>query len=177
MITTQYGLATNTKQVNELFDHGKIDIKNLSGSNGKLVYDCEGYIYVYDIEKRHSERLIVDIQVEKKETRPRYQNVAKEIRNADISPSGARVVFEARGELLTVPAKKSHPVLMTAIPSGPQMEKVSPIFPIWMGSMHSMSSTSSPVTLLKNTASNPPPFSITLSGLRIVKRLLFPIIS
>ncbi|NOR15384.1 MAG: protease, partial [Candidatus Aminicenantes bacterium] len=103
-----FGYNTKTKQVNKLFDHGKKDIKNLSGSSKdrKLVYDCEGYIYVYDIEKGQSEKLIVDIRVEENETRQRYKNVAEEINNVDISPTGARVVFEARGELLTVPAKK-----------------------------------------------------------------------
>jgi len=101
-----FAYNTNTKQLNKLFDHGKIDIKNLSGSKGKLIYECEGYIYVYDIEKGKAERLTANVSVEQKEIRPRYKNVAGEIRSATISPSGARVVFEARGELLTVPAKK-----------------------------------------------------------------------
>src|SRR6185503_19754650 len=35
-----------------------------------------------------------------------YRKVRKFIRNAHLSPNGARAVFEARGEILTVPAKK-----------------------------------------------------------------------
>jgi tricorn protease len=38
--------------------------------------------------------------------RPRFDKVARQIQNADISPTGARAVFEAHGEILTVPAEK-----------------------------------------------------------------------
>ncbi len=38
--------------------------------------------------------------------RPHYEKVSKQIRGSGISPSGARAVFEARGEILTVPAEK-----------------------------------------------------------------------
>src|SRR5262249_4006834 len=38
--------------------------------------------------------------------RPHFQNVAREIRSARISPSGVRAVLEAHGEILTVPAEK-----------------------------------------------------------------------
>ena len=37
--------------------------------------------------------------------RPHYVNVAKQIQHADISPTGARAVFEAHGEILTVPVE------------------------------------------------------------------------
>ena len=41
------------------------------------------------------------------EVRPQFQKIeAKRIRNADISPTGARAVFGVRGEVLTVPAEK-----------------------------------------------------------------------
>src|SRR5581483_6984036 len=37
---------------------------------------------------------------------PRMQNVDKEIRGGTISPTGVRAVFEAHGEILTVPAEQ-----------------------------------------------------------------------
>jgi tricorn protease len=39
-------------------------------------------------------------------TRPHWEKVADKIQNAAISPTGARAVFEARGEILTAPAEK-----------------------------------------------------------------------
>src|SRR5262249_41633781 len=40
------------------------------------------------------------------EVRPHFVRVASRIRSAGLSPTGARAVFEARGEILTVPADK-----------------------------------------------------------------------
>ena len=40
------------------------------------------------------------------ETREHLLDVSKRLHNAHISPTGARAVFEARGEILTVPAEK-----------------------------------------------------------------------
>ena len=48
----------------------------------------------------------IEIEADLAEVRPHLQNVAKEIRNAKISPSGVRAVFEAHGEILTAPAEK-----------------------------------------------------------------------
>jgi tricorn protease len=40
--------------------------------------------------------------------RPRFEKVAGNIRAASISPSGVRVAFEARGDIITVPAEKGN---------------------------------------------------------------------
>ena len=40
------------------------------------------------------------------EVRPHFEKVAKQINNAAISPTGVRAIFEAHGEILTVPAEK-----------------------------------------------------------------------
>ena len=37
--------------------------------------------------------------------RPHYVDAGDQIQNADISPTGARAVFEAHGEILTVPVE------------------------------------------------------------------------
>ncbi len=41
-----------------------------------------------------------------RETRPRFVKGANWIRSAAMSPTGARAVFEFRGEIVTVPAEK-----------------------------------------------------------------------
>ncbi len=48
----------------------------------------------------------IDITADLTEVRPHFQNVAREIREASISPTGVRAVFEAHGEILTAPAEK-----------------------------------------------------------------------
>jgi len=48
----------------------------------------------------------VIVPVDRINIRPYYKTVSNEIRSFGISPTGARAVFEAHGEILTVPAKK-----------------------------------------------------------------------
>src|SRR5262249_37820666 len=50
------------------------------------------------------------------EGRPRFVKGPKYIRNASVSPSGARAAFEFRGEIVTVPAEKGDPRNLTNTP-------------------------------------------------------------
>ena len=50
----------------------------------------------------------IEIEADLTEVRPRFQNVSREVRNAAISPTGVRAVFEAHGEIITVPAEKGE---------------------------------------------------------------------
>ena len=52
------------------------------------------------------------------ELRQHFVNVSKQLRNAHISPNGARAVFEARGEIITVPAEKGDARNLTNTPGG-----------------------------------------------------------
>ena len=51
------------------------------------------------------------------EVRPRFVKVGAAIRNARHLPTGARAVFEARGEILTVPAEKGDIRNLTNTPA------------------------------------------------------------
>ncbi|MFM7151242.1 MAG: hypothetical protein ACKO23_15500, partial [Gemmataceae bacterium] len=50
------------------------------------------------------------------ETRSRFVSGAKYVRGASLSPSGARVAVEFRGEIVTVPAEKGDPRYLTRTP-------------------------------------------------------------
>ena len=54
--------------------------------------------------------------------RPKIEKVAKTIRNAGLSPTGARAVFEARGEILTVPAEKGDVRNLTNTPGAAERD-------------------------------------------------------
>jgi tricorn protease len=57
--------------------------------------------------------------------REHFVNVSKRLRNAHISPNGARALFEARGEIITVPAEKGDPRNLSNTPGA--MERS----PVW----------------------------------------------
>lgn len=81
------------------------DIKYLSGSHRELVFSREGYMYRFDPATGQSTQIVVEVLTDNPHVRPHFKNVSSEIRHAHISPSGKRAVFEAHGEILTVPAE------------------------------------------------------------------------
>ena len=104
---TLYKYDPATRSVAEcLKTVGKPDIHSLAAGPGGLVYDQLGEIYLYDTATGETHRVPIDVTGDLPEVRPRIQNVSTEIDHAGISPTGLRAVFEAHGEILTVPVKK-----------------------------------------------------------------------
>jgi tricorn protease len=104
---TLYKYDPATKAVTECVKNaGKPDIHSLSGGPGGLVYDQLGEIYLYDIASGQSRLVPIDVTGDLPEVRARIENVSTQIDHAGISPTGLRAVFEAHGEILTVPVKK-----------------------------------------------------------------------
>jgi tricorn protease len=71
-----------------------------------LIYEQFGGIYLWDPKTSKSSRVNIHLLGDLPATRPHYEKVGEKIQAAQISPTGARAVFEARGEILTVPAEK-----------------------------------------------------------------------
>ena len=104
---TLYKYDPATKAVTEsLKNAGKPDIHSLSGGPGGLVYDQLGEIYLYDTASGQTHQVSIDVSGDLPEVRARIENVSMQIDHVGISPTGLRAVFEAHGEILTVPAKK-----------------------------------------------------------------------
>ena len=90
----------------EVIKNSGKDIVNASAGPGGIVYEQFGQIHIYDTASNKEHAVPIDIIADLTEVRPHFQNVAREIREARISPTGVRAVFEAHGEILTVPAEK-----------------------------------------------------------------------
>ena len=102
------------RQVEQLTPHADFPIVNASAGGGQIIYEQAGYLHVFDPDRGQSAKLTVGVAADLKETRPRYVTGTRYIRNAGISPSGARAVFEFRGDIVTVPAGKGdHRHLMS----------------------------------------------------------------
>src|SRR4029077_3110414 len=67
-----------------------------------------GGIYVFDPASGKSKKVNIRIAADLPATRPHFEKVGDRIRNGSISPTGVRAVFEARGEILTIPADKGN---------------------------------------------------------------------
>src|SRR5277367_5271872 len=103
---TLFAYETKTKAVKQVVENKGLDMKSLSAGPDALVYEQFGGIYVFDPGSDSSKKVEIHISGDLPATRPHYEKVGDKIQNAGISPSGARAVFEARGEILSVPAEK-----------------------------------------------------------------------
>ena len=101
-----FSYDTKSGDLRELANHGESDIKYLGAGGGRVVYGADGYLYVYEPGSGRSRQVVVSTPGDLISLRPDYRNVAPEISNFDLSPAGRRAVFEAHGEILTVPAEK-----------------------------------------------------------------------
>jgi tricorn protease len=95
-----------SRQVTDLLKNTGKDIVYASAGPGGIVYEQFGQIHIFDVPSGKEHAVPVEIEADLTEVRPHFQNVAREIRNARISPTGVRAVFEAHGEVLTVPVEK-----------------------------------------------------------------------
>ncbi len=100
--------------VEQLTDHGDFPVQNASAGDGVIVYTHGGWVYEFDPATGASTQVPVTVAADLVETRPRWVSGGNYIRNADLSPSGARAVFEFRGEIITVPEKKGDHRALTS---------------------------------------------------------------
>jgi len=103
---TLFAYDTNTKAVKQVIENKGLDLKSLSAGPDALIYEQFGGIYTLDPTSGKTQQVNIEIGGDLPATRPHWTKVADKIQNGGISPTGARAVFEARGEILTVPAEK-----------------------------------------------------------------------
>jgi tricorn protease len=103
---TLYVYDTGSKRVTQAIRNAGLDIKSASAGDGVIVYEQFGSLHTFDTSNGKTKELNVRVAGDLPQVRPRFVKVAGSISNAAISPSGARAVFEARGEILTAPAEK-----------------------------------------------------------------------
>jgi len=93
-----------TKEQKQLTFHKDFDAKNLSASNGKVIYEQGGYLHSLDITTGKTKQLEILVKGDFNWIRARWNNInAAQLINAGLSPTGKRAVFEHRGEIFTVP--------------------------------------------------------------------------
>jgi tricorn protease len=102
--------------VRQLTTHRDFPVARASAGGGKIVYEQAGYLHLFDPATSASRRMTIGVSSDLRETRPRFVKGTRWIRNAALSPTGARAAFEFRGEIVTVPAEKGDARNLTASP-------------------------------------------------------------
>ncbi len=122
---TLFAYDPASKKVTQALRNDGLDIKSASAGPGVIAYEQFGSLHLFDVQSGRSQRLEVQVAGDLPGVRPRYEKVNNRIAWAGLSPTGARAVFEARGEILTVPAEKGDIRNLTKTPG------VADRFPAW----------------------------------------------
>ena len=113
---TLYSYDTGTKKVAEAVTNTGLDLKSASAGPDGIVYEQFGTINIFDPSSGRSSRINITLNGDLSQVRPRYVRAAPSISNVALSPAGARAVFEARGEIISVPAEKGNARNLTNTP-------------------------------------------------------------
>ncbi len=96
-----------TGEEKQLTFHADFDVKSLGAGYGVVVYEQGGYLHELDPATGVTRRLEIRVARDLNWARPRWEEVpADRLRDARLSPTGKRALFEYRGDLFTVPAKE-----------------------------------------------------------------------
>jgi len=102
-----FAYDTKTKQVTEVLHSDGLDFKTASAGPDAIVIEQFGAIKLYDLETHQARNISIRVSGDIDAVRPHFAKVEpKRIQNFNLSPTGMRAVFEAWGEIFTVPTDK-----------------------------------------------------------------------
>jgi tricorn protease len=117
-----FAYDTAKKVVTPVLRNGGLDIKSASAAPDAIVYDQFGSLHLLDLKSGKEREVKVEIAGDLPSVRPHYEKVATRLRFGRLSPTGARALFEARGEILTVPAEKGDIRNLTRTPGAAERD-------------------------------------------------------
>ncbi|MFH5832902.1 PDZ domain-containing protein [Halalkalibaculum sp. DA384] len=110
------------RQVTDFTDY---DIHFPAIGPSDMVFEAGGNLFLMDLDTEETREIEVDVVTDKTSLKPHTENVSTLIQNSFISPDGKRALFQARGDLFSVPAEHG-PILNLTRSSG-----IAERFPAW----------------------------------------------
>ena len=89
------------------------------------MYENGGYLYVMELASGTSNKITVSIQYNNPNLLAQFKNVKDFVGSYSLSPSGKRALFDARGDIFSVPVENGEIENLTNTPG------VREIFPVW----------------------------------------------
>ncbi len=113
---TLFSYDPRTKRVARAIENKGMDFKSASAGPDAIAVEQFGTIHLFDWKAGKLNAVRITVSGDMPELRERLVKVESRLRNPFLSPNGARAVFEARGEIVTVPAEKGDPRNLTNTP-------------------------------------------------------------
>ena len=122
---TLYEYDPATKKETAVVANDRLPIREASAGPDGIIYSQFGAIHIYDPATHQEHAVTIGVAGDFPQVMPHFDSVEGNILSAGISPTGARAVFEAHGEILTVPAEHGDVRNITNSPG------VADRFPSW----------------------------------------------
>jgi len=120
-----YSYNTETKETRQITDFSTYDVMWPSGQNGQMVFENGGFLHKTNLETGETEKITVNINYDNPNRLPYFKNVKDNIHSYAISPTGKRALFDARGDIFSVPAENGITQNLT------KTQGVREIYPNW----------------------------------------------
>jgi tricorn protease len=106
-----YDVAKKSKE--QLTNFTDIDINHMSAGPADLVFQAGGRLYLLNLNTNKYAEVKINVISDISTLMPRTVNVGNNISNFDLSPDAKRSVFEARGDLFSIPAENGVIINLT----------------------------------------------------------------
>src|SRR5579872_5913568 len=101
-----WSYETKTKALKEVTKYTDFDVKTLDSGAGAVVFEQAGYVHELDPKSGKTHIVNITAAGDFPWMMPHWQDVTSRMTTLALSPTGKRVLVEARGEIFTIPAEK-----------------------------------------------------------------------
>ncbi len=117
-----YDVASAT--IDQITRHTRYDVRFPSMGHGKIVYELGGDLWLLDPLSKETHKIPITINSDLPELRPYYKKVKDYVTAASVSPTGKRILVEARGEIFSLPQKEGPIRNLTETPGAREKDAV-----------------------------------------------------
>ena len=106
----------SSKQTKQLTSFDDFDIHFPSIGNGEIVFEAGGLLYLLDLSTEKYKTVNINVVTDESTLMARNENVEKLIQSFSLSYNGNRTLFEARGDVFSVPTENGPVINLTQSP-------------------------------------------------------------
>jgi len=104
--TNVWSFDTRSSQLKQLTQFKDADVKTMDARENAIVFEQDGYLWMMDPVGSPPKKLTITTHGDFPWATAHWTDVTRSIASASLGPNGKRALFEARGEIFTVPVEK-----------------------------------------------------------------------
>lgn len=120
-----YSYDLTSGAIKQITKHDEFDVENFSIYGTKIVYEYGGRLWIREFASSESIPMKIKLQDDRRFVRKTYEKASDFINGFEISPTGKRALFQAMGDIFTVPKENGPTRNITETPG------IREILPIW----------------------------------------------